>query len=83
MKARLVRVGNSRGVRIPKPLIEEARLEDEVVISVRDRSLIITSVESPRFGWAEAARLLRSRGEDRPSEPDTPTRFDQEEWQWR
>jgi len=83
MKARLIRVGNSRGVRIPKPLIEEARLEDEVEISVRDRSLIITSVESPRFRWAEAARLLNSRNEDRSAELHTPTRFDQEEWQWR
>ena len=36
MKARLVRIGNSRGLRLPKPLIEEAGLKDEVEIALRD-----------------------------------------------
>ena len=83
MKARLVRVGNSRGVRIPKPLIEEAQLDEEVELTVRDRALIITSAPSPRSGWAEAARALRSRSEDHLADPEAPTRFDHEEWQWR
>ena len=82
MKARLVRIGNSRGVRLPKPLIEAARLSDEVEIEVRDGAVVIARARKPRSGWAEAAKRLRDRNEDRFLEPPTPTRFDNEEWKW-
>ena len=83
MKARLVRIGNSRGVRLPKPLIEEARLKDEVQLRVRDGAVIITSLTRPRFGWAEAARRAHEGGQDRLLDDPTPTKFDREEWRWR
>ena len=41
MKTRLVRIGNSRGLRLPKPLLEQAGLEDEVEIRVEQGALII------------------------------------------
>lgn len=83
MKARLVRIGNSRGVRLPKPLIEEARLKEEVQLRVRDGAVIITSLTRPRSGWAEAARQLREQGQDRPFDAPIPTEFDRREWRWR
>lgn len=79
MKARLVRIGNSRGVRIAKPLLEEAGLTDEVEIRVRSGALIITAAESPRAGWAEAVRRL---GPSRLIDGPSATRFDDEEWEW-
>jgi len=82
MKARLVRIGNSRGVRLPKPLIEEAGLEEEVELRARDGAIVITSSRRARSGWAEAARRMRERSEDELLDP-TPTAFDQKEWQWR
>ena len=82
MKARLVRIGNSRGVRLPKPLIQEASLTDEVEVQVRDGALIIRSAVRPRAGWAEAAKRLRQRGQDRLLDPPTATRFDDVEWRW-
>ena len=82
MKARLVRIGNSRGVRLPKPLIQEASLTDEVEVQVRDGALIIRSGVRPRAGWAEAAQRLRQRGQDRLLDSPTATRFDEVEWQW-
>ncbi|MGH7646332.1 MAG: AbrB/MazE/SpoVT family DNA-binding domain-containing protein [Gemmatimonadales bacterium] len=82
MKTRLVRIGNSRGVRLPKPLIEEAGLADEVELRVRSGAIVIAPVAGARAGWADAARRLRERGEDRPLEPPTATRFDEEEWEW-
>ena len=83
MKARLVRIGNSRGVRLPKPLIEEARLKEEVQLRVRDGALIITSRTRPRSGWAEAARQIRHQNQDRLLDDPTITEFDQKEWRWR
>lgn len=82
MRARLVRIGNSRGVRLPKPVIEEAGLSEEVEIRVRAGTVVITSVAEPRAGWSDAARRLHESGEDRLIDQPTPTRFDEEEWEW-
>ncbi len=83
MKARLVRIGNSRGVRLPKPLITEAGLSDEIDVRVRDGAVVITGTSRPRSGWAEAAREMRSRGDDQLLVEPTPTRFDDEAWRWK
>ncbi len=82
MKTRLIRVGNSRGVRLPKPLIEQAGLEDEVELHVRDGAITIERTAPPRSGWAEAAKQMSQRGEDQMLDSPMPTRFDEEEWQW-
>ena len=82
MKTRLIRIGNSRGVRLPKPLIEEAGLTDEVELKVRGGAVIIAQTTKPRTGWAEAAKELRTRDDNRLLEPPTPTRFDDKEWKW-
>jgi len=79
MKTRLIRIGNSRGVRLAKPLLEQAGLEDEVEIRVEPGAVVITAATSPRVGWAEAAAKHAPRGLlDAPS----PTRFDDDEWSW-
>ncbi|MFN0180328.1 MAG: AbrB/MazE/SpoVT family DNA-binding domain-containing protein [Gemmatimonadales bacterium] len=80
-KARLVRIGNSRGVRLPKPLIEQAGLSDEVELDARDGSIIIRATHGPRAGWAAAAASLAAAGDGLLDAP-TPTRFDEEEWKW-
>ena len=82
MKTRLVRIGNSRGVRLPKPLIEQIGLTDEVEIEVRGNTIVIAAHSAPRAGWAEAARKLNAEGGDRLLDPPTPTHFDETEWEW-
>ena len=82
MKTRLVRIGNSRGVRLPKPLIEQAGLTDEVELELRGNTIVIAAKKSPRSGWAEAARKMHAEGGDRLLDPPTPTRFDASEWRW-
>jgi antitoxin MazE len=82
MKTRLVHIGNSRGIRIPKPLIEEAGLSEEVEVRARQGSIVILSVATVRSGWAEAAQRLRARGEDRLLDAPSSTRFDEKEWAW-
>ena len=82
MKARLVQIGNSRGIRLPKPLIEEVGLSDEVELRVREGAIVILSARAPREGWAEAARSLHERGEGGLLDPPSPTRFDEEDWEW-
>ncbi len=82
MKARLVRIGNSRGIRLPKPLIEEAGLSDDVELRVRAGVIVIAPSAVVRAGWAQAAARLASRSEDQLLDRGAPTRFDREEWTW-
>lgn len=82
MKTRLVRIGNSRGVRLPKPLILEAGLTDDVELRVRGGAIVIASAARPRAGWADAARLGHERRDDRPLVTGSTTRFDLEGWKW-
>ena len=82
MKARIVRIGNSRGVRLPKPLLAEARLSDEVEIVARNGTIVISSAARPRAGWREAAKRAHARNDDKLLDPPTSSRFDEEEWKW-
>ena len=83
MKTRIVRIGNSRGVRLPKVLLEEAQLVDEVELQAEPGRIVIRKAGKPRAAWADEARRMRERNEDHPIEAPTPTRFDEEEWEWR
>ena len=82
MKTRLVRIGNSRGVRLPKPLIDQAGLTDQVELVLRGNTIVIAAHPAPRSGWAEAARKLHTAGGDQLLDPPMPTHFDETEWQW-
>lgn len=79
MKTRLVQIGNSRGIRLAKPLLEQAGLEDEVEVRVEAGAVIITPLHEPRKGWEEAAAKY---GPQKLLDEPTSTRFDEEEWEW-
>lgn len=83
MKTRIVRVGNSRGVRIPKPLLDQAGLGENVELHAEPGRIVIVTADRPRAGWAEAARETAARGDDALLDPPARTRFDDEEWEWR
>ena len=82
MKARLVRIGNSRGLRLPKALIEQVALGEEVELEVHEDSIVISRSATARRGWAKAAEALSRSGEDELIDAPVPTRFDREEWVW-
>ena len=82
MKAKIVRIGNSRGVRIPKPLLEEAGLEEQVQLRVVEGGIMIESERSRRAGWADAAALAKERGDDGLPDDAVATRFDEADWEW-
>lgn len=82
MKGKLVRIGNSRGVRLPRAVIEEAGLREDLEIRIEGRTVVLSSPARVREGWTDAARKLVDRGEadllDLPSE----NTFDREDWEW-
>ena len=80
--AKIVRIGNSRGLRIPKALLDEASLTDKVELRAEPGKLTVSAVRSPRSGWAEAAREACVAGDDRLLDPPFQTDFDQYDWRW-
>ena len=83
MKGTVTRIGNSRGIRIPKPLLEQCGLEDHVELEVRNGELIVRPARRPREGWDEAFQAMAERGDDALLEPDavSATTRDQGEWE--
>ena len=81
-KTRIVRIGNSRGLRLPKALIEQAELSEEVELYAEPGRLIVQAVREARVGWAEAAKRMHAAGDDRLLDEPTRTKFDDEEWTW-
>lgn len=83
MRVELVRIGNSRGIRIPKPLIEQCGFGDAVELHVEDNRLIIAAERRPRQGWKEAFAAAGSSSADAAPLVEMPrNKFDNEEWIW-
>jgi antitoxin MazE len=82
-KARIVQIGNSRGIRIPRALLEAAELPEEIELHAEPGRLVVQAVRSRRSGWAAAAARMRARNADRLLDQPTVTTFDRTEWEWR
>jgi antitoxin MazE len=82
MRIEIVRIGNSRGIRIPKPLIEQCGFGDSVELHVEQDRLVITPNRSPREGWREAFAKAGSSASDPILLALPPNQFDAEEWTW-
>jgi antitoxin MazE len=82
VRSRIVKIGNSRGIRIPRTLIEQAGLTDEVEMVVEADKLIIQSVRRPRDGWDAQFASMAEHRDDQLLDEATLTRWDEEEWTW-
>ncbi len=84
MRIRIIKIGNSQGIRIPKPILEQTGLKGEVNLEVQGSQVIIKPVKNPRQGWEEAFRIMAEHGDDQLLDEDLTGRtyWDKEEWQW-
>jgi antitoxin MazE len=84
VKSKIISIGNSQGIRIPKPILERSGLSGEVELVARDGMLLIRPVSGPRAAWAEAFRDMAAKGDDQPVDapPASSSRWDEEEWAW-
>lgn len=82
MQARIIRIGNSQGIRIPKALLAACQLEDEVELLVENDELVIRRARAPREGWEKAFSEMMKAGEGGLLDPPVPTRWDESEWEW-
>ncbi len=83
MKVDIIRIGNSHGIRIPKPILEQCSLSGQVDMSVENNRLVIAAANDARAGWNEAFQEMASNGDDVLLMDDTgSTDWDKEDWQW-
>jgi antitoxin MazE len=84
MRASIVRIGNSQGIRIPKIIIEQCHLGPEVELEVENNKLIIRSASPPRQGWEEKFQSMAAAGDDNllDGESINQTSWDENEWHW-
>ena len=85
MKAKIIKIGNSQGIRIPKPILEESGLQGEVELQLRENSIVIRPRGKPRAGWEQAFHALSARQDDRLLDEELlpySSSWDEQEWEW-
>ena len=85
MRAKLVPIGNSKGVRLPKAVLEQCGLSDELELEVRGEQVVLRAAGRPRAGWDAAFARMARRGADRVLDAESvhrPTGWEREEWRW-
>ena len=81
-KTRLVRIGNSVWFWVPKLLLDQAGLPEEVELRAERGRLVVSAAVRPRAGWEAKARKMHGRGDDTLLDGGAGTRFDVDEWRW-
>jgi len=85
MKTKIVKIGNSRGVRIPKSFIEESGLQNDVELEINEGRIIIKPTSKPRESWAMAFKSSSAEGESDILDSEVlrfQSKWDEEEWEW-
>ena len=82
IRTRIVKIGNSQGIRIPKLLLEQSGIHAEVEIEVQGDYLTIRTAPRSRTGWDEAFAVMAKQHDDVLLDEVNTTDWDQVEWDW-
>ena len=84
LKTHLIKIGNSQGIRIPKPILEQIGVSGEIEMEVQGHQLILRPATDPREGWAESFRKMATNGDDALLDGDLLilTEWEETEWEW-
>jgi antitoxin MazE len=82
IRSKVVKIGNSRGIRIPRTVLEQAGLTDEVEMTVEGNKLIIQASRHPRQDWEEHFANMAKQGDDQLLDDTSPSQWDEDEWTW-
>jgi len=81
MQVNVVKIGNSKGIRIPKKVLDQCQVDETLDLNVQDNVIMLTPMHKhPREGWAESAKLCHERGDDKLLIPDVLD--DDQDWEW-
>ncbi len=84
MRARVIKIGNSQGIRIPKTLLEQVGIMNDVELEVEKNKILIRPISNPRTGWDNAFKAMADKGEDTfiDGETNISHLWNEKEWQW-
>jgi antitoxin MazE len=82
IRTRIIRIGNSQGIRIPKVLLEQSGINTEVEIEVHGDHLTIRTAPQLRMGWDLAFTDMAKEHDDVLLDDVSTTDWDQCEWEW-
>lgn len=84
IRTRIVKIGNSQGIRIPRLVLEQSGIESDVELEVKEGAIIIREMSHPRQNWESAFRAMAEQGDDGLVNGDDvlSTVWDEEEWEW-
>jgi antitoxin MazE len=83
MRARVIKIGNSQGLRIPRPILDQTGITDDVEIEVEKNQIIVRPVKNIRAGWDAAFKAMGENGDDEPIISDNMSHsWDEQEWKW-
>lgn len=84
VKTRIIKIGNSQGVRIPKLLLNQTDLGEEVELELQQNQIVIRSVHQARAHWEEQFRTMAELGDDKLLDDGVmvATTWDEDEWEW-
>lgn len=82
MQVTIRRMGNSQGVLIPKPLLQQLGLEGKAEMMVEGNALVLRPAKPKvRAGWAEASRRIAAAGDEAQGMPEFANE-DDKDWEW-
>jgi len=84
MKTRIIKIGNSQGIRIPKLLLDQTSLGEEVELEVQQNQIVIRPAYCARYNWEDKFRAMAEQSDDKLLDGDVfvPTIWDEKEWEW-
>ncbi len=65
MQVSIIDIGNSKGIRLTKNLLEKYDIKDKVELILEKGRIILKPVSKPRQGWEKSFQLMRENGDDR------------------
>jgi antitoxin MazE len=79
----VVQIGNSKGIRIPKYVLEELNIQDAVDLRITDDRLVVSPIKKkPRSGWGAAFKAMHESGDDRQLLPGDAEAGEQDGFRW-
>ncbi len=82
VKTKIIKIGNSQGVRIPKSFLAQLNFPTDIEIDIRNDGLILRPIAAARQGWDTAFATMAQAGDDALLDDNTLSRWDETEWEW-
>ena len=64
MQAKIIKIGNSKGLRLSKTILDKYEIKDMVELVLEADHLVLKAIPNQREGWEEAFRLMHKNGDD-------------------